>query len=136
MALPMMPKATAVWLVDNTALTFEQIAEFCGMHVLEVKAIADDEVATGILGLDPMAIRYTLLASHYRQNMNFTFEGIEASAGAIRRLKEFVSNMEQAAGDGENPGVAKLIENVEADFEAALDDDLNIAGALGLHRVK
>ncbi len=55
MALPMMPKATAVWLVDNTALTFEQIADFCGMHALEVKAIADDEVATGILGLDPMA---------------------------------------------------------------------------------
>ncbi|MFH1732074.1 MAG: cysteine--tRNA ligase [Planctomycetota bacterium] len=81
-------------------------------------------------GLDPMAIRYTLLASHYRQSMNFTFEGVEASAGAIRRLKEFVSNMEQAAGGGENPGVAKLIENAEADFEAALDDDLNIAGAL------
>jgi len=82
-------------------------------------------------GLDPMAIRYTLLASHYRQNMNFTFEGVEASAGAIRRLKEFVSNMEQAAGEGENPAVAKLIADVETDFEAALDDDLNIAGALG-----
>lgn len=55
MALPLMPKATAVWLVDNTALTFEQIAEFCGMHSLEVQAIADGEVATGIVGQDPIA---------------------------------------------------------------------------------
>ena len=53
MALPLMPKATAVWLVDNTALTFEQIAEFTGMHELEVQAIADGEVAIGIVGVDP-----------------------------------------------------------------------------------
>lgn len=55
MALPLMPKATAVWLVENTTLTFDQIAEFCGMHALEVQAIADGEVATGIVGLDPVA---------------------------------------------------------------------------------
>lgn len=52
--LPLMPKATAVWLVENTALTFEQIAEFCGLHVLEVKGIADGDVATGIRGMDPV----------------------------------------------------------------------------------
>ena len=55
MALPMMPKATAVWLVENTALTFQQIADFCGLHELEVQAIADDEVVTGMAGLDPIA---------------------------------------------------------------------------------
>lgn len=55
MALPLMPKATAVWLVENTALSFEQIADFCGLHSLEVQAIADGEVATGIVGLDPVA---------------------------------------------------------------------------------
>lgn len=55
MALPLMPKATAVWLVENTALSFEQIADFCGLHPLEVQAIADGEVATGIVGLDPIA---------------------------------------------------------------------------------
>ena len=55
MALPLMPKATAVWLVENTALSFEQIAEFCGMHPLEVQAIADGEVAQGIVGYDPVA---------------------------------------------------------------------------------
>jgi hypothetical protein len=55
MSLPLMPKATAVWLVENTTLSFEQIAEFCGMHELEVQAIADGEVAAGIVGLDPVA---------------------------------------------------------------------------------
>ena len=55
MPAPLMPKATAVWLVENTALTFEQIAEFCGLHPLEVQAIADGEVATQMQGLDPVA---------------------------------------------------------------------------------
>lgn len=55
MAQPLMPKATAVWLVDNTTLTFEQIAEFCGLHRLEVQGIADGEVAIGIQGADPIA---------------------------------------------------------------------------------
>jgi hypothetical protein len=51
----LMPKATAVWLVDNTALSFEQIATFCKLHPLEVKAIADGEAAQGIKGLDPIS---------------------------------------------------------------------------------
>lgn len=55
MALPLMPKATAIWLVENTSLTFEQVAEFCGMHELEVQAIADGEVAVGMVGRDPVA---------------------------------------------------------------------------------
>jgi uncharacterized protein len=50
----LMPKATAVWLVDNTALSFDQIAHFCTLHPLEVKAIADGEAAQGIKGLDPV----------------------------------------------------------------------------------
>ncbi|TCT03306.1 DUF1013 domain-containing protein [Aquabacter spiritensis] len=52
---PLMPKATAVWLVENTALTFEQIGDFCKLHPLEVKGIADGEVAQGIKGLDPIS---------------------------------------------------------------------------------
>jgi hypothetical protein len=55
MSLPLMPKATAVWLVENTGLTFDQIAEFCGLHALEVQAIADGEVAAQMQGLDPVA---------------------------------------------------------------------------------
>ena len=55
MSLPLMPKATAVWLVENTSLSFEQIGDFCGLHALEIQAIADGEVATGITGMDPVA---------------------------------------------------------------------------------
>jgi hypothetical protein len=55
MAEILMPKATAVWLVDNTALTFEQIAHFTGLHHLEVKGIADGDVAAGVRGTDPVA---------------------------------------------------------------------------------
>lgn len=55
MTLPLMPKATAVWLVENTALSFEQIAQFCGLHPLEVQGIADGEVSGGIRGVDPIA---------------------------------------------------------------------------------
>ena len=55
MAEILMPKATAVWLVENTSLSFEQIADFCGLHLLEVKGIADGEVARDIRGADPLA---------------------------------------------------------------------------------
>lgn len=55
MTQPLMPKATAVWLIDNTALTFQQIAAFCGLHELEVQGIADGEVGVGMIGLDPIA---------------------------------------------------------------------------------
>ena len=55
MNLPLMPKATAVWLIENTTLTFDQIARFCGMHPLEVKGIADGEVGVGISGESPIA---------------------------------------------------------------------------------
>ena len=52
---PLMSKATAVWLVDNTTLSFRQIADFCGMHELEVQGIADGDVATGVKGFDPVS---------------------------------------------------------------------------------
>ncbi len=55
MSRPLMPKATAVWLIENTTLAFPQIGEFCGLHHLEVQGIADGEVATGIVGHDPIA---------------------------------------------------------------------------------
>ena len=53
-AQPLMPHATASWLVDNTSLSFEQIAEFCGLHILEIQAIADDTAATKLTGRDPV----------------------------------------------------------------------------------
>ena len=51
---PLMPKATAVWLIDNTTLTFKQIADFCGLHELEIKGIADGDVAVGIKAYNPI----------------------------------------------------------------------------------
>ncbi|MES2097977.1 MAG: DUF1013 domain-containing protein [Pseudomonadota bacterium] len=54
MAQPLMPHATASWMVDNTSLSFEQIAEFCGLHILEINAIADDMAATKLTGRDPV----------------------------------------------------------------------------------
>tara|TARA_B100001123_G_C15221077_1_gene991264 strand:- start:849 stop:1421 length:573 start_codon:yes stop_codon:yes gene_type:complete len=52
---PLMPKSTAVWLIENTGLSFEQVAEFCGIHILEVQGIADGEVASGMQGRNPVA---------------------------------------------------------------------------------
>ena len=54
MDMPLMPKATAVWLIDNTRLTFEQIGAFCGLHMLEVQALADGDIGSGINGRDPL----------------------------------------------------------------------------------
>lgn len=54
MIAPLMPKATAVWLIDNTTLTFEQIGDFCNLHPLEVQAIADGEIIAGLVGHDPV----------------------------------------------------------------------------------
>lgn len=77
MATPLlMPKATAVWLVDNTALSFEQIAAFCGLHPLEVQGVADGDVASGIMGVNPI------------QNGQLTREEIEkAEADPGYRMK-------------------------------------------------
>ncbi len=55
MAAPLMPKATAVWLIENTSLTFDQVADYCGLHPLEIQAIADGEVAGGMQGINPVA---------------------------------------------------------------------------------
>lgn len=78
MSKPLMPKATAVWLVDNTSLTFDQIAEFCGLHPLEVKGIADGEVAVGIQGMDPVAAG---------QLTRVQIERGEAEPGYVLKLK-------------------------------------------------
>lgn len=55
MTAPLMPKATAIWLIENTTLTFKQVAEFCKLHELEVQAIADGDIAAGLAQMDPIA---------------------------------------------------------------------------------
>lgn len=82
MALPLMPKATAVWLVDNTTLTFDQIADFCGLHPLEVQGIADGDVAANMAPQDPVGTG------------QLTREEIErCEANADERLKLIESDM-------------------------------------------
>lgn len=82
MPQPLMPKATSVWLIENTTLTFDQIADFCGLHALEVQSIADDEIAVGMVGYDPVA------------NSQLTQEEIErCSADPSARLKMAEYNM-------------------------------------------
>ena len=80
MTLPLMPKATAIWLVENTALTFRQIADFCGMHELEIKGIADGEVGMGIKGLNPISTN------------QLTKEEIEKAANDPEHALELIQN--------------------------------------------
>ena len=80
MTLPLMPKATAIWLVENTALTFKQIADFCGMHELEIKGIADGEVGMGIKGLNPISTN------------QLTKEEIDKAANDPEHLLELIQN--------------------------------------------
>jgi cysteinyl-tRNA synthetase len=83
-------------------------------------------------GLDPAAIRYTLLSVHYRAQLNFTFEGVEASAQAIRRLRDLMRRLEQVKdGAGTEGAAERITQACRKGFEEALDDDLNTAGALG-----
>lgn len=70
MATPLMPKATAVWLIENTKLTFDQIAEFCAIHPLEIQAIADGESSVGMVGFNPVASRQLTLEEIQRCEAN------------------------------------------------------------------
>jgi cysteinyl-tRNA synthetase len=81
-------------------------------------------------GYDPKALRYVLLSTHYRQQLNFTFEGLEAANNAIERLVNFVRRLLQADGKGCGEKIKQLMDRVQRDFEEAMDDDLNIGPAL------
>ena len=88
----LMPKATAVWLVDNTSLSFEQIAAFCGLHPLEVQGVADGDVAGGIMGVNPI------------QNGQLTREEIEkAEADPDYRMKLLDPKVRVAAAKRKGP---------------------------------
>jgi cysteinyl-tRNA synthetase len=82
------------------------------------------------MGYDPMAIRYLLLSTHYRQQFNFTFEGLDAAKGAVERLRNFVRRLQDADGESSGEKIAKLMRKVQASFGEAMDDDLNISVAL------
>ena len=78
----------------------------------------------------PVAIRYLLLASHYRQPLNFTLEGLDGAAKAVHRINDFVARLDEAPEADGGPDVAKLCEEAKDGFASALDDDLNVSAAL------
>ncbi len=81
-------------------------------------------------GHNPLAIRYVLMATHYRQQLNFTIEGLEGAKAAITRLKDFKTNVENAHGDSDTNAVRSTIDKAVTGFEAGMDDDLNISPSL------
>lgn len=81
-------------------------------------------------GHNPIAIRYLLLSTHYRQQLNFTFEGLEAAKAAVTRLRDFAANVESSPGGPESSVVKAATEKAVQGFEAGLDDDLNISPSL------
>ena len=85
MAAPLMPKATAVWLVENTALTFDQIGAFCGLHPLEVQGIADGDVATGIQGQDPVVMGELTREEITKAEADSTYE-MQMAAAALKHI--------------------------------------------------
>ncbi len=80
-------------------------------------------------GYKPKGLRYTLLSTHYRQPMNFTLDGLSGAENAVQRLMDFMNALQTADGTGGD--VSELLQQTQTRFEEALDDDLNIAGALG-----
>jgi cysteinyl-tRNA synthetase len=82
-------------------------------------------------GWNRIAIRYLLISTHYRQQLNFTFDGLEASKNALQRLHDFTDALREIQTQGgRNPEIERLLEQTRTRFEASLDDDLNISGAL------
>lgn len=82
-------------------------------------------------GNSPIAIRYQLLATHYRQQLNFTLDGLDQAAKSLERYNDFVTNLADYAGGESNGEAQAAINKMLAGFEASMDDDLNISGALG-----
>jgi len=82
-------------------------------------------------GYPAVAVRYLLLATHYRQQLNFTFDGLDSARNAIARLWDFYDNIASVRGGVDNPQTKTLLDKVIGQFESALDDDLNISPALG-----
>ncbi len=83
-------------------------------------------------GYSGLAVRYLLIATHYRQQLNFTFKGLDATANALERYNDFISNLTDYSGGNSDGTANDLIANARKGFEEALDDDLNISAALGV----
>ena len=82
-------------------------------------------------GYPGTVVRYLLISTHYRQQLNFTFDGLEAARGALERYNDFISNLSDYPGGTSDGTADKVIETARNGFEENLDDDLNVSGALG-----
>lgn len=112
MTLPLMPKATAVWLVDNTALTFEQIADFCQMHSLEVQAIADGDVAANIVGFNPITSQQLTWEEIHRCENDKTASLKLSKNMEVEKLLNRGSRYVSHAKRGDRPsGIAWIVRN-------------------------
>ena len=93
---PLMPVATAIWLVENTSLTFKQIANFCKMHEVEIQSIADGEVGKGIVGYNPTTSgqltreEIELSSKDEKRPLNISQNEIQISANQIKEKKKYV----------------------------------------------
>ncbi len=84
-------------------------------------------------GYDPLAIRHQLLTAHYRKQMNFTFEGLDQSKAALERLYTFIDRLRKLSlPEGESESIAGVLDRAKTQFEADMDDDLNVTGAVGV----
>ncbi len=83
-------------------------------------------------GYSGTAVRYVLLATHYRQQLNFTFQGLDAAAAALERYNDFIRNLESHPGGDSDGSASEVLRTARERFESELDDDLNISGALGV----
>ncbi|MEZ5359504.1 MAG: cysteine--tRNA ligase [Candidatus Zixiibacteriota bacterium] len=83
-------------------------------------------------GYAPLAIRYLLISTHYRMQLNFTLDGLDAAKEAVKRYNDFIDNLADAAAETDGGEAGGIIEKAKADFSAALDDDLNMSEALGV----
>ena len=123
MNLPLMPKATAVWLIEYTGLTFKQIADFCGLHELEIKGIADGDVAIGIKAYNPILsnqlTRDEIEASSKDSNRPLTLvkKEVEFEVKKMVGTTDFLIN--RIAWKPSLVGVS-LIDKLQIDFERKL----------------
>lgn len=83
-------------------------------------------------GYAPLAIRYLLISTHYRMQLNFTFDGLDAAKEAVKRYNDFLDNLGDVSSDTGGGEADGIVDKAKADFEAALDDDLNMSEALGV----
>lgn len=118
MNAPLMPKATAIWLIDNTTLTFEQIADFCNLHPLEVTAIADGEIVIGMVGHDPIAVGQLTLEEIERCQADPTLKLHISSSiyeGKIRKRAKYTP---VALRQAKPNGIAWLLKEIPAITDA------------------